>query len=320
MTTLPPPQPPPPPATGPPPVPPPAPSGPPVPAGPPAVTGPPPVVEASVLSPAPVRSTRSGRTTVGLVAAGALVIAGIAAIVVGLRAPGTERMADTAIQTQDTEPAVVATLPPADTSAAGAATSSPDAITPTVPTVTTVTTPPTTAGAPMATPAPTVPVTAPPTTAAIVLGAQCSSSTYGWNVSYPASWFTPDASAASWECAAFDRAPVVVAPDSEIDAAITISFSERTATESYGELTSGATNVVLAESTTTVGPYAAVRLESRATGDGYWPAGTLIVDYIVDRGGWATVLVEGVGADDPTYTEVRAVVDAIAAHLTFWDN
>jgi hypothetical protein len=285
------------------------------------------VYEASIL-PTVVGSKRSRRSTIGFVAAGALVVAGVAVIAVGLRHPGNERMANTAVQTQDTDSgAAVATLPPQDTSGAGAVTTTPaaggstaSAAPPSTPSSTPVATTPTTVGAPVATLGPTIPATAAPTTAAIALDAQCSSSTYGWNVAYPASWFTPDATAASWECAAFDRSPVVVADNSEIDAAITISFSERTATDSYAELTTGATSDILAESTSTVGPYSAVRLETRATGDGYWPAGTLIVDYIVDRGGWATVLIEGVGPDDPTYVEVRAVVDAIAAHMTFWDN
>ena len=298
------------------------------PPGSPPPTSPPPAA-ASERHGAP---TRTRRPTVGLVAAGILVIGGIVAVGLGLRDDGPRRITTDAA-TADTEPAMsdTATIPPVDTetdtdtptSPTGPAASAPPASP--VPATTATTAPSAnTSAASVPTPVVTAPMaTAPPptvaTTTTLELGSVCFSPTYGWDVSYPSTWYAADPITDTWACSLFDPAPIVIDEYSEISAAVTINFYEMTAADAYFELTVG-TGEIVSETETTVERYAATRLETRASGDGYWPAGTSIIDYIVDRGGWSTVVIEGVAFDDTTYRETAAVVDAMVATISFWDE
>lgn len=267
---------------------------------------------------------RTKRPTIGLMVAGLLVIGGIVAVGLGLRDDGPRRITTDAA-TADTElaPSETGTLPPegTDTPAIPTSPAPPPAASP--PTTVSTSASATTAAS-VPTPVVTAPMaTAPPptvaTTTTLELGSVCFSPTYGWDVSYPSTWYAADPITDTWACSLFDPAPIVIDEYSEISAAVTINFYEMTAADAYFELTVG-TGEIVSETETTVERYAATRLETRASGDGYWPAGTSIIDYIVDRGGWSTVVIEGVAFDDTTYRETAAVVDAMVATISFWDE
>ena len=252
-----------------------------------------------------------------VVAAGAVAVVGLAVIALGMRDPGPQRLSGGADDTATSlaEPAVTATIP-----GVGTATTVPSAstATTTAPTTAPSTIAPTTV-APATTVATTVaPTTAPPTTAAVALTNQCSSTSYGWDISYPADWYTAGADAGSWECAVFDEAPVELVEGSEVDGSVLVLFHEVDSATVRADVTVAAE--VLSEGAVMVGQYPALRLELRATGEGFWPEGTLLVEYLVDRGGWSTVQIEGIAADDAALEELATIVDAMAATMTFWDG
>lgn len=233
-----------------------------------------------------------------------LVVAGAVVLVIGWRDPGPQRLSTPGAIVTDAvadEPSPTATIPDDEGSTGGTST-----------TVSTTSVPATTTIASTTSP------TTPASIAAVSLTNRCSSPWYGWDISYPDGWYAADATADVWECAAFDPAPVLVNEDTELDASVIMVFYERDLRTVHAELLYGVE--VLSQADVTVGPYPAVRLELRATGDGYWPAGTLLVNYLVDRGGWATVQIEGVAVDDAPFRDVTEVVDAMAGTISFWDS
>lgn len=186
-------------------------------------------------------------------------------------------------------------------------------------TVAPTTVPPTTVPPTSVAPTTVATTVAPPTTAVTLTG-RCASSTYGWDVGVADGWFAADDSTGLWACAAFDRAPVVIRDASEVNLPITITLMEVPMGSVLAGYEEGIYTEVLTEADVPVDIYTARRIEVRATGAGMIPADTLGVAYLVNRGEWSTVLIEGWGDPGVGYEQVKPVVDAMAGDIKFWDS
>ena len=163
------------------------------------------------------------------------------------------------------------------------------------------------------------PTVAPPSTAVTLTG-RCASSTYGWDVGVADGWFAADDSTGPWACAAFDRAPVVISDASEVNLPITITFMEVPMGSVLAGYEEGIYTEVLTGADVSVDIYTARRIEVRSTGAGMIPANTIGIAYLVNRGEWSTVLIEGWGGPSVDYEQVKSVVDAMAGDIKFWDS
>ena len=234
----------------------------------------------------------------------------------------TDLVDDPGATAAPTVPTVVTSVPVATTAAPTtqpATTMPPETAPPTVATTAAPTTLPATTAPPPTAPPPTAPpATAPP---AVVFTSRCESQAYGWDVGVAEGWYGVDDPDGWWTCGGFERFPVSVTFDSELVVPITITFLEgELAGDVLARYADGSFATIVDQRDATVGIYDAWRLETTAVGDWFVPAGTPGITYIVDRGGWSTVLIDGFGLTAAEYAEVEAVVDAMAADITFWDG
>jgi hypothetical protein len=215
------------------------------------------------------------------------------------------------------------TTAPVATAATAAPTVVPSTVAPvtTAPVATPAPTPTPTTVAPTTAPPPTSPPTSAPISPQVVFAGRCESSAYGWDVGVPQGWYGVDDPDGWWTCAGFERFPVSVTFDSEIVVPITITFLEgELAADVLAGYADGSFVGIVDQRPATVGIYDAWRLETTALGDAFVPAGTPGITYVVDRGGWSTVLIDGFGFSPADFAEVEAIVDAMAGDIAFWDS
>lgn len=229
---------------------------------------------------APVASPRRRPTwAVPAIVAGSLAIGG--ALVWGLRGDDSKSTAPAA----STATTVAATTLPATTVAA---------TTPTTPT--------------------TVATSAPP---AVVFDSHCTSMDYGWIVGVPRGWYVAGPETGAWNCAAFDRAPLVIGDDTEAFFPITVTYLAASFADTLAPYEQGPFDEILTMADVSVGGFRALRLETRATDAAMVMPGSLGITYIVDIGPQWTVVIDGTGATNVEYEEVKAIVDAMAGDIVF---
>lgn len=238
-------------------------------------------------APPPRKGFPGGQSAlIGVVLVVVALIAGI--VIVSSSGGGDERSAPGGPVATATTP------PPSDTT-----------VSPTVPVSPTAT----------ATLAPTPSATA-PANPGLTLGPTCSNDAYGYQVAYPQGWYT--SGNGDLKCQYFDPEAFVLAPDTEVvGIAVTILPAYEKYQPTVGGFIDPAFASVIAVEETTVGGRRATRLESKATGNGFYEKGTLTYGYVVNLGGYGFSIVTS-GMPGPDYETNKAAVDLMAGSLSFY--
>lgn len=160
--------------------------------------------------------------------------------------------------------------------------------------------------------------TAPPATEP---GTQtCAASERGYRLEFPTPWFTNDAGIAE-PCRFFHPEPFTLAPRTEATGiAVNVRLNPLRFEEAAPTPDGSPGSEVLERRTTTVDGRAAVRAETRTTGQGLLPPGTRVTAWFVDAGDGTLVATTSETAAAGRYEDNVEVLDAMMQSLRLSDR
>ncbi len=155
-----------------------------------------------------------------------------------------------------------------------------------------------------------------PSGGALVLGSTCTNDQYGYQVGYPQGWYASEGS--EFGCQFFDPAPLDITPNTEV---VGIAVSILLPYDRYGRTVSSyedpySSNPV-SHGQTTVGGLRATVIETEATGNGYFPQGTMTYAYVVNLGGYGLALITS-GMPGEEYETHKQVIDLMVGSMSFF--
>jgi hypothetical protein len=148
----------------------------------------------------------------------------------------------------------------------------------------------------------------------------CAAPERGYRLEFPKRWYTNDAGIAE-PCRFFHPEPFTLAPRTEATGiAINVRLNPVGFREVAPDPEGSSSSEVLGHRTTTVDGRAAVRAETRTTGQGLLPSGTRVTGWFVDAGDGTLVATTSEAAAAGRYDDNVNVLDAMMRSLRLSDR
>jgi hypothetical protein len=175
-------------------------------------------------------------------------------------------------------------------------------------------TPTTSASAASPSPAPTGSVV--PGGGALVLGSSCTNDQFGYQIGYPQGWHASEGP--EFGCQFFDPAPLDITANSEV---VGIAVGIILPYDRYGRTVSSFedpySSKLVSLNQTTVSGLAATVIETEATGNGFFPQGTMTYAYVVNLGGYGLAVSTSSMPGDEYETNKQAI-DLMVGSMSFF--